>query len=50
MGSRGAHSDVTAAAGDKPLGSFTTMPATVEAMYQPDVRDHTARIVITVAK
>jgi uncharacterized protein YfaS (alpha-2-macroglobulin family) len=30
-------------------GQFTAMPATVEAMYQPDVRGRTARTQITVA-
>ena len=31
-------------------GVFSAMPATVEAMYQPDVRARTAREVITVSK
>jgi uncharacterized protein YfaS (alpha-2-macroglobulin family) len=31
-------------------GSFSAMPATVEAMYQPDVRARTARQTITVTK
>jgi uncharacterized protein YfaS (alpha-2-macroglobulin family) len=31
-------------------GTFSAMPATVEAMYQPDVRARTAREVINVTK
>ncbi|MBA2540490.1 MAG: hypothetical protein H0V17_12690 [Deltaproteobacteria bacterium] len=31
-------------------GTFSAMPATIEAMYQPDVRARTAREVITVTK
>jgi uncharacterized protein YfaS (alpha-2-macroglobulin family) len=31
-------------------GTFTAMPATIEMMYEPEIRARTARTQITVAK